>query len=49
MVIAFDLEYKDNVLFVACDVSINDPVKNKITKIVESFGSIDILINNAMM
>lgn len=40
-------DYKNNVLFVDCDVSNKDSVKNLIAKTTESFGSIDILVNNA--
>lgn len=42
-------DYKNNVLFVECDVSNKDSVKNLVAKTVKTFGSIDILINNAGM
>lgn len=40
-------DYKNNVLFVDCDVSNKESVKSLIAKTTESFGSIDILVNNA--
>lgn len=40
-------DYKNNALFVECDVSNKESIKNLIAKTVESFGLVDILINNA--
>ena len=50
---AYDLEkfvkekYKVNVLTVKADISIETDVKNMFNKIIEEFGTIDVVVNNA--
>ena len=36
-----------NVIFIECDISNTESVKNLVAKTVQAFGTIDILINNA--
>jgi len=43
----FANELGDTSLFIKCDVSKKDQVKNAFAQIVEEFGDIDILVNNA--
>lgn len=40
-------EYGDRVIFVACDISDEAEVNNLVVKVNESFGKIDLLVNNA--
>src|SRR6476661_509692 len=45
---AADAASKDgNAIFVECDISNAESVKNLVVKTLESFGTVDILINNA--
>lgn len=49
-VVDFDisnLENKENTLFIKCDVSEKKEVENLITKTIERFGKIDVMVNNA--
>ena len=40
-------EYKDKVFFVPCDISVMQDVENLVSKTVETFGKVDVLVNNA--
>lgn len=44
---ALEKEYGDRVVFVACDISDEAEVNNLVVKVNESFGKIDLLVNNA--
>jgi meso-butanediol dehydrogenase/(S,S)-butanediol dehydrogenase/diacetyl reductase len=46
---ALKKEFKDKVVYVRCDVGVEEDVKNVVKETIGRFGRIDILVNNAMM
>ena len=42
-------EFKDKVVYVRCDVGVEEDVKKVVKETIARFGKVDILINNAVM
>lgn len=42
-------DYKANVLSIRCDLTIEEEIKNMVDKVINYFGHIDILVNNAAL